>query len=316
MLSRVAERLYWMARYIERTENTARLMLVQHHLVLDLPANIRPGWELMVEALGARAAFDALPGKPTEKNTIAFLFGSRDNPSSILSSLAEARENIRTTREVMPTETWERINSMYLSVVQRGARGLPGNIRHKVLNDIVQRCQQITGMLAGSMNNDAAYQFIRIGRNLERADMSTRIIDTASARLLGEREEILPYRNVLWVSVLKSLSAYQMYRLSMRRNVNPQDVLRFLLDSKEFPRALAHTLNEIDTSIGLLPRNKEPLAVIAGVKRAIGKADHDALTGDTLHSFIDDVQLMLDGIHNSINSTWFEPDANPQASPC
>ena len=185
-----------------------------------------------------------------------------------------------------------------------------------MLNDIVQRCQQITGMLAGSMNNDAAYQFIRIGRNLERADMSTRIIDTASARLLGEREEILPYRNVLWVSVLKSLSAYQMYRLSMRRNVNPQDVLRFLLDSKEFPRALAHTLNEIDTSIGLLPRNKEPLAVIAGVKRAIGKADHDALTGDTLHSFIDDVQLMLDGIHNSINSTWFEPDANPQASPC
>jgi uncharacterized alpha-E superfamily protein len=309
MLSRVAERLYWMGRYIERTENTARLMLVQHHLVLDLPANIRPGWELMIEVLGAIETFAAQPGKPTEKNIIGFLFGSRDNPSSILSSLADARENIRTTREVLPTETWERINSMYLSVAQRGARGLPGNIRHKVLNDIVQRCQQITGMLAGSMNNDAAYQFIRIGRNLERADMSTRIIDTASARLMGDSEEILPYRNVLWVSVLKSLSAYQMYRLSVRRNVNPEDVLEFLLHSRIFPRALAHTLNEIDSSVGQLPRNREPLAVIAGVKRALETADPGSLRNDALHAFIDDMQLRLDSIHNAINKTWFDPDS-------
>ena len=314
MLSRVAERLYWMARYIERTENTARLMLVQHHLVLDLPATIRPGWDLMIEVLGANALFASQPGKPTEKNIIGFLFGSRDNPTSILSSLAEARENIRTTREVLPTETWERINSMYLSVAQRGARGLPGNIRHKVLNDIIQRCQQITGMLAGSMNNDAAYQFIRIGRNLERADMSTRIIDTASARLMGDSEEILPYRNVLWVSVLKSLSAYQMYRLSVRRNVNPEDVLHFLLDSRIFPRALAHTLDEIDTSLGMLPRNKVPLAAIAEVKRALGKADPGTLSNSALHAFIDDMQLMLDGIHDAINKTWFDPDsANAKA---
>ena len=309
MLSRVAQRLYWMARQIERTENTARLMLVQHHMVLDLPATIRPGWDLMIEVLGARVAFDTLGMKPTEKNIIGFLFGSRDNPSSLLSSLAAARENIRTTREVLPTETWERINSLYLSVAQRGARGLPGSIRHKVLNDIVQRCQQITGMLAGSMNNDAAYQFIRIGRNLERADMSTRIIDTASARLMGDREEILPYRNVLWVSVLKSLSAYQMYRLSVRRNVNPEDVLHFLLDSKIFPRALAHTLNEIDTSLGLLPRNKEPLAAIASVKQALDEADPAMLKNATLHTFIDDMQLMLDDVHNAINHTWFDPEA-------
>jgi uncharacterized alpha-E superfamily protein len=308
MLSRVAERLYWMARYIERTENTARLMLVQNHLILDLPKHIRPGWDLMVEVLGVNTAFAAQPGKPTEKNTISFLFGSRENSSSILSSLAEARENIRTTREILPTETWERINSLYLSVAQRGARGLPGNLRHRVLNDIIQRCQQITGMLAGSMNNDAAYQFIRIGRNLERADMSTRIIDTASARLMGDSEEILPWRNVLWVSVLKSLSAYQMYRLNVRRNVNPDDVLHFLLDSKIFPRALAHTLDEIHTSIGLLPRNREPLAEIARVKRALGKTDPATLRNAALHAFIDDLQLMLDGIHSAINHTWFDPD--------
>jgi len=308
MLSRVAERLYWMARYIERTENTARLMLVQHHMVLDLPATIRPGWELMIEVLGTRGVSEMLTGKRTEKNIIGYLFGSRDNSSSIISSLVAARENIRTTREVIPTETWERINSLYLSVARRGARGLPGNIRHKVLNDIVQRCQQVTGMLAGSMNNDDAYQFIRIGRNLERADMSTRIIDTASARLMGDSEEILPYRNVLWVSVLKSLSAYQMYRLSVRRNVNPEDVLHFLFDSKVFPRALAHTLYEIDTSIGLLPRNREALVTLREVKRALGKADPGALRGPALHSYIDDMQLELDRIHNVINSTWFEPD--------
>lgn len=308
MLSRVGEQLYWLARYIERIENTARLMLVQHHLVLDLPTGIRPGWELMVDVSGTRDLFDSLHLKPTDKNLVGFLFGSRDNPGSIMSSLAAARENIRITREVMPTETWERLNSLYLSVAQRSARALPGNTRHRVLNDIIQRCQQITGMLAGSMNNDYAYQFIRIGRNLERADMSTRIIDTASANLLGESDEFLPYRGVLWVSVLKSLSAYQMYRLNVRRNVNPEDVLQFLLHSKVFPRAVTHTLNEIETSISLLPHNDEAAATVAGVRRMLGKANTGALKGEALHRFIDDMQLELQRIHDTINRTWFAPD--------
>lgn len=307
MLSRTAERLYWFARYIERIENTARLLLVRHQLVLDLPPAIQPGWDLIIDVLGAHELFAQSRAKPTEPHIVAFVFGSRDNPCSIISSLTYARENMRTTREVMPSECWERVNSLYLSIARRSNKDLPRSARHKVLNDIIQRCQQISGMLSGCMNHDEAYHFIRIGRNLERAEMTTRIIDVGSAQLTGADEEIQPYRNALWISVLKSLSAYQMYRLNVRRNIQRDAVLDFLLQSHVFPRAVAHALNEIDSSVAALPRNKEATRVLQAVRHDLAQADIKALSGPALHEFIDAMQLRLDQIHNVINTTWFAP---------
>ena len=308
MLSRVAERLYWYARYIERTENTARLLLVRHNLMLDLPGQVQPGWNLLIDVMGASEAFRGIPGKATEKSVISFIFGNRDNPGSILSSIAHARENIRTTREVMPSEVWERTNSLYLSVARRGRQELPRSMRHKVLNDIIQRCQQITGMLAGTMSHEAGYQFIRIGRNLERSDMSTRIIDVGSAQLLGADEEAMPFQSALWIDVLKSLSAYQMYRQIVRRRVNADDVLHFLFHSRTFPRAVIHTLGEIASSIELLPNNKKALAAIRKVNKTLETVDIDQLRGADLHDFIDQLQIQLDQIHNIIYTSWFAPE--------
>jgi uncharacterized alpha-E superfamily protein len=214
---------------------------------------------------------------------------------------------MRTTREIMPSETWERINSLYLSVARRSQKDLPRGMRHAVLNNIVQSCQQITGMLAGTMNQDAAYQFIRMGRNLERADMSTRIIDAASAGLMGNLEETSPYRNVLWISVLQSLSAYQMYRLNVQRNVSPQDVLEFLFQSRVFPRAVAHCLAEIEYSMTLLPEHKPALAAAEHVLKKLASTDCGELVDRELHGFIDDLQLQLVDVHNAIVDTWFTP---------
>jgi uncharacterized alpha-E superfamily protein len=308
MLSRVAERVYWFARHVERAENTARLMLVHHHLILDLPAKVRPGWGLLIDVMGAEEAFRQVPGRTTEKKVISFVFGNRDNPGSILSSLTYARENMRTTREVMPSEVWERINSLYLSVARRGKQDLPRSARHRVLNDIVQRCQQITGMLAGCMTHGDGYQFIRIGRNLERADMSSRIIDVGSARLLGADEANQPYRNVLWIGVLKSLSAHQMYRQDVRRRVSADDVLQFLFHSRTFPRALAHTLGEITMGIGKLPHHKEALAVVREVSSLLEQTDIAQLRGAELHSFVDRLQIEFGRIHQAIYTSWFAPE--------
>ncbi|TQV85164.1 alpha-E domain-containing protein [Exilibacterium tricleocarpae] len=310
MLSRVAQRLYWFARYMERTENTARLMLVRHQLILDLPAAIQPEWELLVNVLGASENFEKTQRKPTEKNVIAYVFGDRDNPGSIISSIANARENIRTTREVITSETWERVNSLYLSVAQRSNRELPRGVRHKVLNGIIQSCQQVVGLLAGTMNHDEAYQLLRLGRNLERADMSTRIVDAGSAELAGEEEDVQPYRNVLWISVLQSLSAYQMYRLNIRRNVKSSSVLNFLLKSEVFPRATAHNLSVIAACIDQLPHNKQALKVVTEVKTYLAETDMRDLAGMALHEFIDTLQVRLDSIHEVVNATWFEPEVS------
>jgi uncharacterized alpha-E superfamily protein len=308
MLSRVAERLYWFARYVERTENTARLLLVQHHLALDLPSKVQPGWGLLIDVLGATEAFSQVPGRATEKNVVSFAFGSQENPGSIINSLRAARENMRTTREVMPKEIWERINSLYLSVAQRRKQELPRSVRHRILNDIIQRCQQVNGMLSGCMTHEAGYHFMVLGRNLERADMSTRIIDVGSARLGGADEDNLPYRGMLWVGVLKSLSAYQMYLQAVQRKVNAGDALDFLLLSPSFPRAVRHTLREITAAIDSLPRNQRPLQAIGETAALLDGADTQQLHGTALHQFIDDMQLQLEDVHGSIYTTWFAPE--------
>ena len=305
MLSRVAERVYWLGRFMERTENTARLLLVRHNAVLDLPKEVQPGWDLLLQVLGAEAIFAKLPGAAAEKNIISFVFGERENPSSIISSLTSARENMRTTREILPSETWERVNSLYLSVARRSHKDLPRGMRHSVLNNIVQSCQQVTGMLSGSMNHDAVYQFVRLGRNLERADMSTRIIDAASAGLMGNIHETSPFRNVLWISVLQSLSAYQMYRLSVGRSVTPEDVLSFLFQSTIFPRAIAHTLQEMESSMKSLPENEAALKVVKALRRQLKDTDCSTLAGPALHDFIDELQLQLLEVHRVIGVTWF-----------
>ena len=307
MLSRVAQRIYWLTRYLERAENTARLILVRHHSVLDLPRAVQPDWDLLLKVLGAEESFASLPGAANEKNIISFVFGERANSSSIISSLANARENMRTTREIMPSEAWERVNSLYLSVARRSNKDLPRASRHAVLNNIIQSCQQITGLLSGTMNKDAAYQFVHMGRNIERADMSTRIIDVASADLMVAGEEALPFRNVLWISVLQSLTAYQMFRLTVQRNVSPEDALEFLLQNKEFPRAVAHTLIEIENSMQRLPHNKEPLKAIASLQRKLRRTDCHKLKGEELHDFLDMMQMRLNEINLSISNAWFTP---------
>lgn len=308
MLSRVAERLYWLARYLERTEDTARLILVWHQSALDMPRSAQPGWDRLLESLGAQEAFAQLPGAANEKNIVSFVFSERSNPSSIISSLTAARENMRTTREIMPSETWVQVNSLYLSVARRSNKPLPKGSRHVVLNGVINTCQQIAGNLSGTMNHNAAYQFVRMGRALERADMTTRIIDVASADLTSMSDEGLPYQNMLWISVLRSLSAYQSYRLGVRARVNPPDVVEFLLASNEFPRALAYCLREVEASMKLLPRSGRALKMVRSVLKDLDSTDCSELVGDDLHQFIDDMQLHLQSIGTVISETWLSPD--------
>jgi len=311
MLSRVAERVYWLARYIERTEDTARLILVRHQSSLDLPRAIQPGWDLLLEVLSAKEHFSALPGTATEDNILRYVFSEGTNSSSLLNSLTASRENMRTTREILPSEAWEQVNSLYLSVVQHRRRGLPRASRHLVLNNIIKSCQQMTGMLSGTMSHDDAYQFLRMGRMLERADMISRIIDVGTADLMEGDEARLPYQNVLWTSVLQSLSGYQMYRLSMRSNVNASEVVDFLLHNKDFPRSLMYCLLELEKSMQLLPGSSRALKVVRALKRKLepgsGSEFGNMPVGVELHSLLDDLQLELQSIHSAIHETWFSP---------
>lgn len=307
MLSRVAENLYWMARYIERAENTARLINVNTHLVLDLPRHMNPGWEPLLEICGIESLFAELYESSEERHVVRFLIGDARNPSSIISSLAQARENLRTTRDIVPREAWEQVNDLYLSARKRTAAGVAKQRRYNLLKEIIERCQQLTGLLAGTMSHDHAYDFIRLGRNLERGDMTTRILDTRSADLLPKHaEELTPFDAIQWMSVLKSLTAYQMYRRHVRVRVRGTDVLKFLLQDYAFPRALSHCLAQVEQCLRHLPEHDQPLRTVTRLQRIVQEADVAALVGEGLHKFIDDVQIEISSLHQHIYDAYFQ----------
>ncbi len=306
MLSRVAEHIYWMARYIERAEDTARIVNVTASLLLDLPRETVSGWEPAISITGSDELFGTLYGEPDEASVVRFLVEDSRNPSSIVSSLRYARENLRTTRDVVPREAWEQLNDLCLEAARGAAGGLSRHRRYDFLKRIILGAQQITGLLAGTMSHNAAYQFVRMGRNLERGEMTTRILDVRSATLLvPQAEDLTPFENIQWMSVLKSLSAYQMYRQQVRLRVQGPDVLRFLLQDPLFPRATYHCLQTLGQCLDRLPRAGEPMEAIRSLESTLMGADVRALAREGLHEFIDEVQRGLGVIHHSLATTYF-----------
>ena len=311
MLSRVAERFYWMARYIERAENTARLLNAYNLLMLDLPKGVGLAWSQLVDISGGHDDFAARYRSANERNTLAFLLSDRDYSSSIISSVTMARENVRTTRDIVPSEGFESVNELLMFVRRRLASRSSHQHMYDFLSQIVQRCQGITGLLAGTMSQDAAYQFVRVGRNLERADMTTRILDVGSATLIGASDaELKRLENRLWTWLLRALSAHQMYRQTVRRQVTGTVAAGYLLHDTLFPRAVLHTLGEIRACLKTLPRNTAAVRALGRAERRVRDTDIHAVFPGTFHAFIDDVQLDLGGIHDSIQRTWFEPRAS------
>ncbi len=313
MLSRVAESLYWMARFIERAENSARLINVNANLLLDLPRGISPGWEPLTVLTGSDDLFASRYEEYSERNVVRFLLGDLNNPSSVLVCLSQARENARTVRDILPREVWEQINDLYLFAKDELSKGLSKRNRYDYLKSIILHAQQITGLLAGTMNHDCGYDFVRIGRNLERADMTTRIVDVRSASLLPDQPELTPFENIQWMSVLHSLSAYQMYRRHMQVRVRRTDVLTFLLQNTQFPRAFLHCLDAVENCLHNLPRSDAPLRVVASDKRFVKEARVAALQQSALHEFIDELQLGLGNLHTQIANTYFLADLSTAA---
>ncbi len=308
MLSRVAERIYWAARYLERAENTARLTKVYGTLLLDLPAAAGVGWERLVDITGDTSAFEALGKKATDRSVLRFLLADPENPGSVLSSLVAARENFRTSRDLVPREAWKTVNELYLYAGDHLRQAVFQRHRHEVLETVMERCQQIRGLLADSMNHGDAYQFLRIGRGIERADMTTRIIDVAAATLLNRRTDLDPYRNSLWIAVLKSVSAYQMYRQQVRRSVVDREVITFLMTDPHFPRAVGYCLAELNNSLRALPRYETALRGVLRLQRITGDLDVGPMDLEDLREFIDTLQLELSYVNNRIAETWFLPE--------
>jgi uncharacterized alpha-E superfamily protein len=307
MLSRVAENIYWMSRYLERVENVARLILVNTNLQLDLDVAIRPDWESLITINGSNKDFNAVYDKSNERTVISFLVNEPKNPSSMLHAIDNARENIRTVRDYLPNETWEKINELRLFANNKAGRATEQRYRFDYLSEIVSRVQQITGMLAGTMIHDEGYQFLKMGRNLERADMTVRIIDVRSIdnASVDISEDPALIENIQWMTLLKSLSGYQAYRRSMQARVRRQDVLDFLFKERRFPRALYHTVAEVEGCLLRLRLPSELQVHMFDILEVIQNANPGRMSQHELHHFIDIVEQRLIAIDTMIANAYF-----------
>jgi uncharacterized alpha-E superfamily protein len=295
-----------MGRYLERAENTSRLINVNFNLLLDLPKSIVLGWEPIIDIVSDRNQFLQHYSEASERNVIDFMVADLNYTGSLVNCLSAARENARTIREIIPRESWEQINEVYLFAKQNRHKASARRTRYEFLTEIIESIQKITGIMLGSMTQDEGYQFLKIGRNLERADMTTRIIDVRSASLLQVTEtEQSTFENLQWMSVLKSLTAYQMYRREVRLRIRRPDVLKFLLLEERFPRSLRHTLKEVEHCVTGLPKFEQSIAEIKLVEKQLLEANPQLLIQDKLHEFIDDMQLGLINVYNKIEETYF-----------
>ncbi len=307
MLSRVADNLYWFGRYLQRAENTARLVNINTILSMDLPRRVELGWDPLVDLAGARDAFAEHYDAPNEENVVRFLTVDERNAGSILSSLHRAREALRTTRDYMPGDVWERVNDLYFYVQDRGERSLGRSRRQAFLVDVMNAALGIHGLLVFNMSHDVGFHFLALGANLEQADMTTRILDARSTRAIRPRnvEDGRSFETVEWMSVLRSLTAHQAYRRQVRSRVAALPVTRFLLQSREFPRSVTCCLLAIRATLPHLPAHPEVEGELARTLAMVQDATLDGVVDAGLTELMDEIQKGLDGLHGAVTAAFF-----------
>ncbi|MEM7220609.1 MAG: alpha-E domain-containing protein [Pseudomonadota bacterium] len=305
MLSRVAERLYWMARYLERLEDTSRLANAYSHLILDLPRGVEPGWSVLIDTLNARERFRRRYTRETERNVIKFLLADRDNPSSLRASARAARENMRTTRDVLPAPAWELVNELYLFIEDQADASVPRAGRARFLLDVIGRAQQLNGLIESTVLRDQPLYFMRLGRLLERADMTSRIVDVGATAIL--KLTSVPEVPLLWANLLMSLSATSAYRRKVGPTLMPNPIVDFLFTSEQFPRSVLYCVNELEEMVGTLKAPRGLLVKLREVVTQLRGMDAEPMSLTDLHAFIDELQQRLAFVDESFHEQWFDP---------
>ncbi len=305
MLARVANRLYWAARYLERSEGLSRVVSAYTRFMLDTPRNPGVDWDVLVKIIDGESAYYSRYSKVTEQNVIKFLLSDEENLGSIKASVDCARENMRTTRDVMPQEAWEMVNELKLCVDNQVEDAVKRRNRYAFLEHVMLQNLQIGGLFDGSMNRDRSLEFIRLGRYMERCDMATRAADVGIATLDGHD---LPDLEIsLWSNILSALSATSAYRRKIGPIVGAPEVVNFVFNGQAFPRSVRYCLDRIGRGIKRLGNNKRSLTILAQMHAKLDRFNASRMYASKIHGVIDQLQLNLYELNEAISDTWFFP---------
>ena len=318
MLSRVADSLYWMSRYVERAENLARFVDVNWHMSLDVPGDPSKQWQPLVAVTGDMERFPEDYGKADRDSVIRFLVFDTDYPNSIYSCLRSARENARTVRQFITLEMFEQLNQMYLTMREAVLTHSPGDLNHEFFTNIIVDCQLFNGITDSTMSHEEGWNFMHLGRMIERADKTTRLLDVKYFILLPSVSYVgTPYDDLLWGAVLRSASAFEMYRKRYHK-ITPERIVNFLIFERYFPRAVRHCIVMADRALHSIsdtpPGTFRNLAEkkLGKLKADLDFAEVEDVMETGLHQFLDEFQSHLNDVGDAIFETFFALRPVPQ----
>lgn len=313
MISRVAEHCFWLARYLERAENTSRVLEVNHTLLLDFHVPVEEQWRPVLIISGIHD----FEKEQTAENVQMYMTWDRDNPFSIASSLAWARENARIIREVISAEMWERMNYYHLWMHGSESRRLYETNRHEFYAQVRRINQLLHGIADTTMSHGEAWEFFKLGTYLERTSQTARIMDVKYHTLLPRVEDVgSPIDNAHWVAILMSCSGYEPYHKKLR--ITPMDpaaaVAEFLIFDEQFPRSIRRCLWECESAVATVAGNPvgrdrtEPEKLIAELIQFLDARNMRDIIREGLHETLTRVVDSVHGIGDAIHREFFAAD--------
>ncbi len=310
LLSREAEAIYWLARYMERAENLARVLDVTETFTRDLRG--RQDWKSVLEIFADAKRYEEAHGEPTDEGVIRYYTFDRANSGSILSTIWRARENARSLRPLISREMWTQINIFYNDLLIEKERMTGISRLSRFCNLVKSRAQTHSGIVDGVFLRDAGWYIYQIGRLLERADQTTRIIDVKYHVLLPSAFDVGTPQDVgQWMTLLRSVAGFHAYRRVRSSDPTPASVAGFLLFNAQFPRSVRACIAEIEINIDLLKKRydiaptQHTESELHRLRQTLDQETARSVIGSGLHEFLDRIQLQLMALNQELSASFF-----------
>ncbi|TDF92134.1 alpha-E domain-containing protein [Paenibacillus piri] len=313
MLNRNAEALFWLGRYVERAENHARLIDVHYHIQQEADfLHAEHKWARLIDALGARAAYEQQFEAFTEKDVLSFITLDRGYANSLFSCISQARNNLRTLREKLPSELWDVLNAFYLWLGDKQVDDILQESPNAFYRQIKERMAMFLGVGHSVMPRQNEWHFMESGRFLERAENTVRILHSVAGTLQEARDISTPYPNML--AVLKSVSGYQAFRRLYGDGVLVEPIMEFMIRNESFPRSVQFSFFALETHLkGIeldakdhrLPHEKA-IRQAGKVKAELACLEQDELGGEQVTALLEHLTVSCQKLGKTMAAAFFQ----------
>lgn len=317
LLSRVAESQFWFGRHVERAKKTARLLDVTYHGRLEPSADrdvfgAMNTWEALISTVGLMSTYRDQYDEINDVGVIEFLTVNRENGSSIVSSVAAARENAKSVRDYLSSETWIAVNRLYHNVSRTNLHLILADGLYDFCDGVITGAHLINGTVESTLLRDEGWYWLRCGTFIERADMLTRIVDSKYHLLMSSLDEIGgPVDRFQWVALLRSVAGWEEYVRTHPAGVEPAAVADFLLLDQRFPRSLRSSIDALAQSLDMATRDAEPrlrnapMLRVTEMQNRLQFQSAQSILQSGLHEYIAEVQRSLARVSEAVHERFF-----------